>query len=80
MDDGEGNYYDKWYHHHFYIKTNNDYCFHHYQYRSPSGDDDEVVLVFVDKPYVRSDGLLSEERWDRIGNIWKTFYFIQIKS
>ena len=76
-DDSDGNYYDEWYHHHFYIKTNNDYCFHHYQYRSPSGDDDEVVLVFVDKPHVRSDGLLSEERWDKIGNIWKSFYFIQ---
>ena len=40
----------------------------------------KVVLIFVDKPYVRSDGLLSEERWDKIGNIWKPFYFIQIKS
>ena len=29
----------------------------------------KVVLIFVDKPYVRSDGLLSEERWDKIGNI-----------
>ena len=40
----------------------------------------KVVLIFVGKPYVRSDGLLSEERWDKIGNIWKPFYFIQIKS
>ena len=29
----------------------------------------KVVLIFVDKPHVRSDGLLSEERWDKIGNI-----------
>ena len=29
----------------------------------------KVALIFVDKPHVRSDGLLSEERWDKIGNI-----------
>ena len=29
----------------------------------------KVVLIYVDKPHVRSDGLLSEERWDKIGNI-----------
>ena len=29
----------------------------------------KVVLIYVDKTHVRSDGLLSEERWDKIGNI-----------